>query len=379
MRKTIISVLLFSGFSILVSGVGYSQEMVINREVPYIVRSTEAMGMGGAFYGKSDNKFAAFYNPAGLTRVKGWSVDIIPITLGVNTNFIDNINNILPLISGSGGNGSNEVVDVLVNSLMGKFSNITPFTFFPAYTSNKFTVGIFSSSDINLIAYDPVIPTVSLRVKTDNGVSFATAGSFLNDSLSVGFSLKGLVRGNIYLNYNVFELISIANGDKDLITDITDNLFENLGFGFLTSVGAMYNLPFLEVINPRVALSLNDFGFTFFSENIENIAPTVNASIAISPRYYSIIDTDILVDFTDIFMTAGYDNSFLKRLRIGGEIKFIDTIALRVGVYQGYPTFGAGLYFKYFKINYAFYTEELGSYIGQMKDNRHILEFAFRI
>ena len=75
-------------------------------------------------------------------------------------------------------------------------------------------------------------------------------------------------------------------------------------------------------------------------------------------------------------MSAGEDDSFTKRINIGLQVAFWDRLYLRTGLHQGYPTFGAGFDAKFVRMNYAFYSEELGSYAGQYKDSRHAIEFT---
>lgn len=69
----------------------YAQKAVFSREYPRMMTSVRAMGMGNAFFGVSDDKYAAFYNPAGLAMNKSvWNVDIIPLSIGANSNMISN-------------------------------------------------------------------------------------------------------------------------------------------------------------------------------------------------------------------------------------------------------------------------------------------------
>ncbi len=53
----------------------YAQKAVFSQEYPRMMTSVRAMGMGNAFFGVSDDKYAAFYNPAGLAMNKSvWNV-----------------------------------------------------------------------------------------------------------------------------------------------------------------------------------------------------------------------------------------------------------------------------------------------------------------
>jgi hypothetical protein len=47
---------------------------------------------------------------------------------------------------------------------------------------------------------------------------------------------------------------------------------------------------------------------------------------------------------------------------------------VRVGINQGYPTFGLGFSYFFLTLNYVYYTEELGIYPGQNPLSTHLIE-----
>lgn len=351
---------------------------VFSREVPSIMQSVTAMGMGGAFYGKSDDKYAGFYNPAGLGNYKGnWTFDLIPLTIGINERGLDNAMGIVDLIT-KGDISNPDTATKLIDSLLGGYFNISPVNFYPAFTKKNLSIGIFSSTQINLLAYNKVLPEVAIRGKSDNGVIASFAFQFLNDdALSIGFSLKGLYRISFVKSYTATELSGMISGGGfgSLLSDI---LTKDAGWGIYGSVGIMYDVPFLKkYIAPRLALSFNDFGYSAFTSTMEKIDPTLNFSIAFSPGWGP-ITSDIVFDFTDLLFMAGQDKSFGKRFNMGAEVGFWNKLFLRVGLHQGYLTAGAGFsLWNVFKMNYAYYTEEMGAYAGQFKDTRHVVEFSF--
>lgn len=343
------------------------------------MQSVAAMGMGGAFYGKSDDKYAGFYNPAGLAHYKGkWTVDLIPVSIGVNERTFKTGTEIIKLL-GKGGLENSDTASKFIDSLLGGYTNISPINFFPAFTKKNLSVGIFSSNQVNLLAYNRVLPEVAIRAKSDNGAVVSYAIQFLeDDSLSLGFSLKGLYRMSFTKAYTATDLASVFANGKGLNQIWSDIQKDGTGWGIYGSVGLMYDIPLLkQYIAPRVAVSFNDFGYSHFGPMMEKINPTLNASIAFSPGWGP-ITTDIVFDFTDLLFMNGYDKSFGKRVNMGAEIGFWNKLFLRVGLHQGYITAGAGFsLWNVFKVNYAYYTEELGAYAGQYKDTRHVVEASF--
>ncbi len=359
-------------------------KIALDNELLSIVKSVEALGMGGAYYSKSNNKYAAFYNPAGIARVKESSIDYLPLTLGVDSDAISSLSSVNNIISNA-GSSTDTAIDSIFNIFMGKFVTVGPITFFPAYTRKGFSVGFFSNTTLKATAYNNALPELQAVARSDNGFTTTFGYNFLrDDALSFGVSFKALVRAQVDRTYTAFDLVDIIVNQKAIFGDIIADLFENgLAFGAFASLGIIYDLPFLKSeIAPRIGISVNDVGYLFRlndSSNVDAINPSMNVSLGISPSYYNTIKSDIMIDFVDLFFLNSNDKSILKRINIGAEVLFIDTYALRVGIHQGYPTFGAGLKFKYFSLDYAFYTEELGYDVGQFRDFRHVVEINFKL
>lgn len=344
----------------------YAQKAVFSREYPRMMTSVRAMGMGNAFFGVSDDKYAAFYNPAGIAMNKSlWSVDIIPLTLGANSNMISNSTDIANMFL-KGGLDTDTIIKTL-DGMIGQYNNISPITFFPAFTYKNWSFGIFANVYGNLLTYNRVMPTAAVKIHADAGAVLTYAHSFLKDkSLHVGVSLMGFYRMSYTTSYTAVDLTSVN------FNNILDNMLKSTGWGILASVGAIYELPWLrKELNPRVGLSFNDFGYV--SKGIDQVQPTLNLSLAVSPNW-EFISSNIVVDFNDLLFMNGSDDSFGKRVNIGAEIGFWNRIFLRTGLHQGYWTAGAGVNIWALRINYAYYTEELGAYAGQYADQRHVIE-----
>ncbi len=346
----------------------YAQKAVFSREYPRMMTSVRAMGMGNAFFGVSDDKYAAFYNPAGLAMNKSvWNVDIIPLSIGANSNMIENGKELGNMFI-QGGLDTNAITKTL-EGMMGQYNNISPITFFPAFTYKNWSFGIFVNTHVNVLTYNKVMPTVSAKVHADAGAVLTYAHSFLKDkSLHFGVSLMGFYR----MGYsNTYTAVDIANLDTGSL--VNDILGSN-GWGILASVGLMYELPWLrKELNARVGLSFNDFGYQSMAKGLDKVEPTLNLSLAISPNW-EFISSNIVLDFNDLLFMNGTDDSFGKRVNIGAEIGFWNRIFLRTGLHQGYWTAGAGVNIWLLRINYAYYTEELGAYAGQYPDHRHVIE-----
>lgn len=362
------ALLLFTGVETFAAS-----KTVFSREYPRVMSSVRAMGMGNAFFGVSDDKYAAFYNPAGLGMSKSsWSVDIVPLQMGVNDNLFNNSQSIANLFL-RGGNFDQQAITNILNGMLGQYNNVTPINFFPAFTMKKgrsaFSVGIFANASAKILTYNRVLPEAALKVQGDAGVTVTYAHTFLKDeSLHFGVSLMGLYRMGYEGSYVATDFASI-NFNNEL-----NKLINSQGWGILASVGLMYEMPWLrKELNPRVGISFNDFGYTNFASSLDKITPTLNLSLAISPKW-EFISSNIVLDLNDILVMNGSDKDFGKRVNFGVEVGFWNRLFIRGGVHQGYLTAGAGVDLWALRFNYAYYTEEMGAYAGQFKDTRHAIE-----
>jgi hypothetical protein len=329
-------------------------------EYPYIMKSTRALGMGNSYYTLSNDQYALFYNPAGLARIDDWRFDIINLQGDAGKNSINFIKDIQDV----DWDNENEIADFM-EEYEGDNEHLS-FGTFPAFYKKNIAVGVFLNAKGNAIAHSiNEYPEVATEIYIDYGVTGGYAKSFLdNDSLQIGISVKYMHRSSLKDTYTA----------ANLVDDFEDILEEDLkdGDGLLFDVGAIYNFQFLQTLNPRIGASVNNIGMTSMG-NAEDLTTTLNLSVAISPKLGP-IGSHFLLELHDATFAYDEDDDFGKRIHAGTELNlFTDILAIRAGINQGYLTFGAGLDFNIIKIDYAYYTEEIGAYAGQVDDERHVI------
>jgi hypothetical protein len=69
-------------------------------------------------------------------------------------------------------------------------------------------------------------------------------------------------------------------------------------------------------------------------------------------------------EISDPFGAFESKDSFISRFRLGGEVKILNHFSLRGGLSRGYPTFGAGISFFIFDLNFAVYNSSFAPYPG---------------
>jgi hypothetical protein len=210
--------------------------------------------------------------------------------------------------------------------------------------------------------------TLDVEAYYDYGVTAGGAYSFFDDSLQIGAAIKYIHRKSLIGTYDVLDL---TRDWSDIVDDDSEE-----GDGILGDVGVIYNIPILESANPRFGVAVNNIGTTSLGD-AEGVKTTVNVSFAISPELGP-VGTNFILEMHDVTYSYSkdndYDNDFVKRTHAGAELLLFDGIlAARVGLNQGYFTAGAGLDFNFVKVDYAFYSEEIGTEANDDNDDRHVL------
>lgn len=329
-------------------------------EYPYIMKSVRALGMGNSYYTLSDDQYGMFYNPAGLARIEGWRAEILNPQIEFGTDAKDFYDD----ATDTDWDKEDEIADLL-RAYIGENQHIG-FSAFPAFYMKNFAIGVFANVRGNIVAGNPAYPTLDTEIYVDRGLSAGYAMSFLKeDALQIGVSVKYLIRSSLKTTYTVADLT------KDFDDLVDDDLKK--GSGIIGDIGAIYNFRSFKKLDPRVGLSVNNIGMTDLGD-AEDLETTLNLSMAISPSFGP-IGTHFLLELHDATRSFDEDDDWPKRMHAGAELNFLKKrLAIRAGVNQGYITLGAGVDLTFFKVDYAYYTEEIGAYAGQWDDERHVIQ-----
>jgi hypothetical protein len=351
------------------AGKGYA-----TREYPWVMRSAAALGMGNAFHTKSDNKYAPFYNPAGLARIKqkDWRADIFPLTFAFDNNFRRLASDIR-----YADTGNEEELAGIFKKHIGNAQHVDS-SFYPAFIMKNFTAGIFGATRANAEVTNPVLPEVNADVTADAGLAAGYAHGFLEDRLQAGAALRFQRRWSFEHSYLFSDFID------DTMTDVDRDEIKE-GAGAFADLGVIFNF-WNDGWNPRVGLTVNNLGANSMG-SAADLPWSLTASFGFSPSIeipsFCELKTDILLDFIDITYHFEEDEDAAKRINAGIEFWFdawaIRTLRFRGGIHQGYPTLGLGLDIGFLQLNYAHYSEELGAYAGQRRDTRHVFELILSL
>ncbi|TDT68023.1 hypothetical protein EV215_1743 [Hypnocyclicus thermotrophus] len=386
--------------------------------IPASYKTVKSNAMGGTTILAEKSDMSLIYNPAMLEFIDKWHLSFLGGNIGTGNetfevakalqNMMDAISNaneddvpkiLNDYLDGTNTSGKNNDGNEINNkAIRADISGVIA-----SYTGRifgaGFGVGAFGNVNANEIALvnKPSSPELVLDMNTSLDVPLGISKSIgKNNQYSMGLSFRMVSATSMEASLGSSGLFELSD---DNISDDKKNSL--LGYseysGFSTNLGAVWQTKKLNY-----AFTLKDFinsvKVTKY-ENEEKIEEDdklpLNLSIAISNKFTP-EERGMNWYEKNIFWTVeiqnllnkdldgnGYDDTnFWKKLHAGAEIALINNKAFdfdfRVGLNQGYPTYGFGTQlFRTLLIDYAYFTKEVGPYIGSQEVNMHT--FAFKI
>lgn len=400
--------------SILILGLALAAPGLKAAEAPARFDSVRPLGMGGAFTAVADDENVFNFNPAGMVQRTGHMVTIAEVAVGVSQGTLDAVD----FLSDNEGDLTNfdspSVTPArraeLINEIENNISKLDPRVYaavdIASYLSGPRFFGLpihvgfgaFGIVDTTFrLTSNGVIPQISYDVNNDIVIPVSVAKRFEAPWVipgKVGFGLTGKAIRRFQVKRERMSVLELDDLDAPPIA-------EGHGFGF--------DLGFLHQPTDRLnwGLMVRDFlgtrmqfdrvdseeGFDAIPERDTVIAPETNLGIAYVPgswlglaptmdRLVLAADVrDVLADDEHLFFQNGFKKPFgddlWDNVHLGAEYRWA-IFRLRGGAHQGYPSFGAGIDIPFLKINYAFYSRELGDQAGDRREENHIVSVAVR-
>ncbi len=362
---------------------------------PYYVNSLRAQGMGNAYTGVSNDKYAPFYNPAGLTYLRENSiVTIFDGSYGEVSNLVQDLygdySDVKPIIDSTDIVDQAEGVSEILN---------TPSTYryyrialMPlAYTKRKFALGtygvanayaIYGGDYVDLVLPDSMDDIDSLAdlfdllafdpSKAPVGIAYTEAGAGIYTALSNDFGV-GVGRlsygGNIRVGTR-FTGLGTVNLDLKLnqvraetaVTAVSDlGLMYALGeTGLRYQMGASYNNIFIAETAIMQKKGDKPFPYnSYLTPTVLNIGGAIIIPTGSQPTIDGITLAMDLPDALDQRNISDYriGNQYANMFNYGAEVNFAERFALRTGLNEGYGTAGAGIRLLGLTVDYAYYVE----------------------
>jgi len=345
-------------------------------------RSIRALGMGGAFYTMSDDEYALFYNPAGLSNYRGNGSMMFSLAGQISTGATSAIQT---LTEQKGGN-----IDAVVRALssfQGKPVS-AGFSIFPHYVRKYFAMGLLLADTKTNFAFlgKELDTTVDLTMIVDNGLILGFGRPVFSDDFHLGMNLKGIVRAGGKKSFTVLDIASSAGFDLD------PNTLGGVGGGIDFDLGAIYDirgLPF-GVLN-QVSFTLTNLlasDLTMFKSSTGGNPPGLQRMLTLGarstlPGVGPFDQFHLVMDLSEFHLGGEAEleygarkGSLFKHVNLGVEAPMNGWFVLRAGFHQGYLTAGFGIQTAPLKLDFATYGEELSTGINRLGSRRFALRLA---
>ncbi len=370
-------------FVILLGLTFFSYPLFAVKEFYSLSRSPRSMGMGGAFYGISEDEYALFSNPAGLSLRRSGTEVMLRVNGNVSSNAI------------SGFNDFKDLGDLNINQAINRLDKHKEKPMFgsvgllPYFLTKNLAVGLLladtklnfnilkSSSDIASLA-DVNTEVAEMSFISDSGLLIGYAQSFFDSNLHLGANLKGLLRG---AGRKPFTLAEYNNSSA---IDFDPAKIGGSGMGVDLDLGATYEikqLPFGVLSRASIVLSnllATQFAIAKQNAGAPGLVRTVNLGWYTAFEGFSFIDNfHVLADISDI--SLGGENradfgartgDFVKKLHLGVEVP-MGRFSVRAGLNQGYLSAGLGINLYALRLDLATYGEETSE--GNRRESRRYL------
>ncbi|TVQ41245.1 MAG: hypothetical protein EA384_00545 [Spirochaetaceae bacterium] len=370
------------------------------------------MAQGGSYTAIARGYNALFSNPAGFARPEG-ELTLLSATMWMHSRPHAVIPGAAALFRGTLEGDRRRIEEQFTSRGFG-----TGGAAGIGYVGNNLGIGV--SAVFDALLFGQSFPTADDQGDIEGVLAseisiiggFAVPFTLGGARVSLGGDLRPFVRAYSYVEDATLTAGMIARylGVDSLHADeaFMDNTPVLNGFGLGFDLGLL-----VEWRQATVGLSLRDIGGTdlnFSSHSLERVwaairtgslpAPaqsgdqgyveqryyvpmSANLGVAYHPRLTGFgrrLDPVVHVEVRDLLRAADHDTpaGSLLHLHAGAQISLWDSFALRGGLYQGHPTFGAGLSVGFLDLNAALFTREFGAYPGDRPVSGASLEAALR-
>ncbi|MCY4523225.1 MAG: hypothetical protein OXB84_00660 [Halobacteriovoraceae bacterium] len=335
---------------------------------PELAVSSRALAMGNTYLAKSDDNYAAFYNPAGLGTVRKTQFHL-GFHLETNRNWINNTT------SADYGNFFKRATDSFnlegTRKLLLERRNRLTFGrlhILPSFTTRYFTTGyLYAKRNKSIIENGPAA-LFEFAKRTDHGPYGAA-----NLSLHGGIVKLGVM--GILLNRKDIQ----GELPNDVPVALTGRQ-QRKGSALIMNYGGKITIPITFL--PTVAVQYHNAHNKKFKASDGYFAPetirrTFDAGISITPQIGRYNRVHIEANLRDI--GKKYKNvSSTRKIGFGMEFDFLRTFFLRLGYGDGFGTFGIGLKTQSTNFDLTTYAVDTSaSGLRGQEDRRLSLSFSY--
>ena len=349
---------------------------------PGSLQTIRALGLGEAVTAVADDQMALYYNPAGLARLNGWSLEVLNIAGGLNeyttpTAFMGLAKDF------SNAKDTPSKINVIQNQLGRNF--YTRFMFNPYIVKPGFGLAAMEDFELNAAINSPKDNFVDLVLRSDTDLRAGVAIQLFNEKLALGvagaFRNRILINGDIGLD-KLTGFLDKSDG-RSTIDKLKDMGASGAGVGW--DLGML--LTPWETWKPTLGVSVLNFadtilwanrlGKTIANEEAAPLPQSVNAGISLTPTvplgWFGTLFGRASLDMRDINLPLPASHKW----RLGLEGGWDHLATAQLGYSEGSWTAGFEIRMYIINLRFATYKVERGYYAGDASERRYLAGFKF--
>ena len=338
--------------------------------------SMASNGFGGHHVAYTDNVYSLLVNPAAMMRTQQSSWFTLSPSLY-------SPGGVFEALKAMGGGLESDMIKQLVPSIEKLAGNgrmvlgldLPEFPLSIAWVANGFGFGLWNRTH--------------MTVKVD-GITSGTIDVYADVMLPIGMAFKVLdfggaitVDAGITVKPFARTWISETINPTSLMSSI-DNLADNLSapliaggaldaglmlrMGNFLSAGLTFNNIFSHGVEVYNLGTLNGKEREVNKNTVYKFPFTMNAGAAMNFNLFNIMGLAVALDLRDISNYFAQDNylnrNWILNLGLGAELSMFNFLKVRAGISDMLPSVGLGLHFGAFKIDFAYFGQELGNEPG---------------
>ncbi len=338
---------------------------------PLLFHTTTALARGGTGLLKADGLDAFFYNPAKLHNKASFVDEVQVLSPQISVGTIgdelfakrDELSELDTSPKGIIEQWGDENIYLESHLLLGASFNSLSFAVYNInYVDIFLSIEDISSLDIS------TEDTIYNNVFSQSGLFIGRAFK-LRPELKLGFAAKMQHKSEFVAEKIAEDLIETIKQDKKdrKKKKLAEYYNKNSGYALGMDIGA--SLETRGKLRPRFALVIKDIFTTTYKKDKDSVAAPssepqyINLASDITyqlknGRYAFSLGAEVL----DILNKS--KQSFLKKINLGFEAKYLGAHSLLAGLYNGYPSFGIKVKTRLASAELAVYTKETAKILG---------------
>lgn len=352
--------------------------------------------MGEAFIAVSNDYSSILYNPAGLARLQEGQINL-SLDFAASSSFSDFMKEAKDVgdTQGTDQDKFNAAANFL-QSKYGKQYSLRTGLLEGFYARPHWGIAVIPLDfTLDMTIHNQVAPAIDVRSYIDTTVAYGFGQDIkgIPGRLSWGATGKFINRGFVAKQFNALDFVK--DGDKVLRKeDARDGYTMDFDLGvlytpYIPSEGFGAGLRYAKPTFGMVVRNVLDYGFGNSFKLINKDAP-----VQAPERLYRVFDFGSKFELPTMWIFSGRaavdvrdvghpSFNIRKGFHAGLELDWTMTSwwkgQYRFGINQGYPTFGLSALFTVFRLDFATYGEDVGTYDNPRENRMYMVKLNIDI